>query len=255
MSRRDDDFHFSGDQIGFFRSLTPLSYILAGSVLAALLLTAGFMLWGGDDPPDTASSPAPPGRERITVSEDRVEPQSQNKGVRKDTSVARDVPESVGEGKDNEGWTVPPTRLPPQEKEDNVAQAEVAGDPHEAPPAIPPADPVAPENKAAISPSKPETATPQRSAETVAWIVQLSANRRADLAAEWAGRVNDLGLDVTAYVIKRQMDDTLLHVLRMGGFASESEAQSMAREVASQLGLKGGIVRRARPEDLEQLAR
>lgn len=72
--------------------------------------------------------------------------------------------------------------------------------------------------------------------------MQLSANRREDLALSWAARINDLNIGATAYVLERQTEGEPLHVLRMGFFTTKEEAQAMAGQVGARLGLQEGMV-------------
>ena len=252
MGRQDDQMR-PRYKVGFFSSLTPMFYLVSlvgvGILVAATMLTIrGCDSGQGDAVVPSVQAPAPsedvgpPGqsptafalKEKVVLPEQET-PSARQGSEQRTAALPETGPPHSGNGVT--GSEEPPAQ--PALKEVAVSEAPQPS----AVPAPPPATVAEPRPTSV----RPEPAQEEKiPAETPSpggnWVVQLSANRREDLALSWAARINDLNIGATAYVLERQTEGEPLHVLRMGFFATKEEAQAMAGQVGARLGLQEGMV-------------
>ncbi len=244
-------------KVGFFSSLTPMFYLVSllgvGILVAATLLTVrGCGSGQGDAVVPRAQAPAQTPaqaedagsprespaafalKEKVVLPEQDVPAAQQNSEKKTAVRFAPGPSPSVDAATGEE-------ESPPQPARKEIAGSEVPQ------PSAEPAPLPAPVAEPRPTPAQPEPAQEEKiHAETPppggSWVVQLSANRREDLALSWAGRINDLNIGATAYVLERQTDAGALHMLRMGFFDTKEEAHAVAGQVRARLGLQEGMV-------------
>ncbi len=256
MGRQDDQMR-SRYKVGFFSSLTPMFYLVSlvgvGILVAATMLTVrGCDSGQGDAVVPRAQAPAQPPAQAEDIGSPRESPTA---FALKEKVVLPEQDAPAARMRSEKQAAVLPETGPPdsvdaatgfEDPPPQPASKEAAGSEESQPSAVPaplPASVAEPRP----TPAQPEPAQEGKiSAETPSpggrWVVQLSANRREDLALSWAARINDLNIGATAYVLERQTEGEPLHVLRMGFFTTKEEAQAMAGQVGARLGLQEGMV-------------